>query len=78
MPGVDSARRKVDVGISSLSHLMERLETQENSRAGSVTAVTTIVDSSHTLQRDHGNMDNHIANGLNRNSTTPVASLAQN
>ncbi|XP_060177127.1 E3 ubiquitin-protein ligase RHF2A-like isoform X1 [Lycium barbarum] len=78
MPDAGSARRGGNPGIASLSHLMERLETQENSRAGSVSAVTNIVDSSHTLQRDHGNMGTHIGNGLNRNSTASAASSAQN
>lgn len=78
MPDAGSARKEANSGIVGLSHLMERLETRENSRAGSVLIVTTIVDSSHTLYRDHGNMGNHIANGLNRNSTTPAASSALN
>ncbi|PHT84229.1 hypothetical protein T459_12672 [Capsicum annuum] len=33
-----SARREADAGIAGLSHLMECLKTQENSRAGSVPA----------------------------------------
>ncbi|KAF3678196.1 E3 ubiquitin-protein ligase RHF2A [Capsicum annuum] len=78
MPDAGSAGREANAGIAGLSHLMERLETQENSRAGSVPAVTIIVNSSHNLQRDHGNMGNHIANGLNRKSTAPAASSAQN
>ncbi|KAH0721143.1 hypothetical protein KY290_006061 [Solanum tuberosum] len=78
MPDAGPVRRESNAGIASLSHLMERLETRENSRAGSVSAVTNIVDSSHTLQRDHGNMGTHIGNGLNRNSTTSAASSAQN
>nr|XP_010312206.1 E3 ubiquitin-protein ligase RHF2A isoform X2 [Solanum lycopersicum] len=78
MPDAGPVRRESNVGIASLSHLMEHLETRENSRAGSVSAVTNIVDSSHTLQRDHGNMGTHIGNGLNRNSTASAASSAQN
>ncbi|KAL3326963.1 hypothetical protein AABB24_037598 [Solanum stoloniferum] len=78
MPDAGPVRRESNAGIASLSHLMERLETRENSRAGSVSAVTNIVDSSHTLQRDHGNMGTHIGNGLNRNSTASAASSAQN
>ncbi|KAJ8534080.1 hypothetical protein K7X08_007404 [Anisodus acutangulus] len=77
-PDAGSVRREANPGIASLSHLMERLETRENSRAGSVSAVTNIVDSSHTLQRDHGNMGTHIGNGLNRNSTASAASSARN
>ncbi|XP_049400811.1 E3 ubiquitin-protein ligase RHF2A-like isoform X3 [Solanum stenotomum] len=78
MPDAGPVGRESNAGIASLSHLMERLETRENSRAGSVSAVTNIVDSSHTLQRDHGNMRTHIGNGLNRNSTASAASSAQN
>ncbi|XP_015056142.1 E3 ubiquitin-protein ligase RHF2A-like isoform X3 [Solanum pennellii] len=78
MPDAGPVRRESNAGIASLSHLMEHLETRENSRAGSVSAVTNIVDSSHTLQRDHGNMGTHIGNGLNRNSTASAASSAQN
>ncbi|CAN4109432.1 unnamed protein product [Withania somnifera] len=78
MPDAGSARREENAGIAGLSHLMERLETRENSGAGSVSAVTTIMDSSHTLQRDHGNIGTHIGNGLNRNSTASTASSARN
>ncbi|XP_009801357.1 E3 ubiquitin-protein ligase RHF2A-like [Nicotiana sylvestris] len=78
MPDVGSGRSEANAGIASLSRLMERLETRENSRAGSVSAVTNMVDSSHTLQRDHGNMGTHIGNGLNRNSTASAASSARN
>lgn len=77
MPDVGSGRSEANAGIASLSRLMERLETRENSRVGSV-AVTNIVDSSHTLQRDHGNMSTHLGNGLNRNSTASAASSARN
>ncbi|XP_055807446.1 E3 ubiquitin-protein ligase RHF2A-like isoform X2 [Solanum dulcamara] len=52
MPDAGSARRESNAGIASLSNLMERLETRENSRSGSVSAVTNIVDSSqHTPER---------------------------
>ncbi|MCD7455216.1 hypothetical protein HAX54_027428 [Datura stramonium] len=78
MPDVGSAKREANAGIAGLSHLMERLETQETSRAGSVSAITNIVDSSQTLQRDHGNMGTHIGNGLNSNSTASAASSARN
>ncbi|CAN4118727.1 unnamed protein product [Withania somnifera] len=78
MPDSGSARREENAGIAGLSNLMERLGIRENSRAASVSAVTTIVDSSHTRQRDHGNIGTHIENGLNRNSTASTASSARN
>lgn len=70
-------RREVGAGISSVSHLMERLETREDGRAGQVSIANNLADGSGTQQSNLNNAERQRENTLtNGNITTTCAASA--
>lgn len=68
------ARREVSAGISSVSRLMERLETGENGRAGQVSIANNLADGSGRQQSNQNNAERQRENTLtNSNITTTCA-----
>lgn len=68
-------RREVSAGISSVSRLMERLETRENSRASEASVANNLADGSGAHQINQNSADRHRENTLT-NDNIPTACAA--
>lgn len=63
-------RREVNAGIASVSRMMERLETRDNSRANEVSVSTHSSDYSIAERTNQNNAETRIEGPLNEGSTT--------
>ena len=52
-------RRETNAGMTTVSRMMERLETRDNSSAGSASDTHNLADPSVTGQHNQNNVENH-------------------
>lgn len=72
-------RREVNAGIASVSRIIERLETRDNSRVGQDTVANQTADGSLTDQGDRNSAESHGGmSDNNRPATTCAAGSASN
>jgi E3 ubiquitin-protein ligase RHF len=68
-------RREVNAGIATVSRMMERLETRDNSGANQVSVSTHWTDRPAAERSNQNNAETHIESPVNEGST-PVSCAA--